>query len=124
MGILDRLENRGLIVRERDRNDRRVVNVTATTRGCLMAREAPSPLQDSLAHGLTRLPTKAQATIARSLGKVVELMEADFAEAAPVLESAEILSADLRDSVSSPRKRSPAKAAQSRRRGRKNDPIR
>jgi DNA-binding MarR family transcriptional regulator len=124
VGILDRLEARGLVVRERDRNDRRVVNVTGTTRGRKVAREAPSPLQDSLAHGLTRLPSRAQATIARSLGKVVELMEAEFAEAAPLLDSAEVLSADLHNSVAAPAGGKPGKAARSRPGGRKSNPNR
>ena len=121
VGILDRLEARGLIARERDHTDRRVVNVTATARGRQVARDAPSPLQDSLASGLTRLPIRTQTTIARSLDKVVDLMEAEFAEAAPLLDGAEILSADLKNSVGSAAKGTPTKSGRSRRRGQKSD---
>lgn len=87
VGILDRLESRGLIQRVRDTEDRRLVNVSATGKGLQVAREAPSPLQDGLAQGLQKLPAEEQSTIARSLERIVELMQATDIEASPVLTS-------------------------------------
>lgn len=75
VGILDRLEEKGWITRVRDRDDRRVVLVSATAEGVALARQAPSPLQRTLANALNALPELEQATIALSLERVVALME-------------------------------------------------
>jgi DNA-binding MarR family transcriptional regulator len=87
VGILDRLEKKGLVKRLRDTVDRRVVNVVATDKGRALADHAPSPLQDGLARSLKRLPEMEQATIALSLERIVELMEAGDIDAAPFLET-------------------------------------
>lgn len=87
VGILDRLEKKGFIRRLRDSNDRRVVNVSATEKGQKLAYNAPSPLQDGLANALNRLSELEQATIALSLKRIVDLMEAGHLEAAPILET-------------------------------------
>jgi DNA-binding MarR family transcriptional regulator len=83
IGILDRLESKGLVARERDKNDRRLVNVMATDRGRELVAKAPSPLQDTLLEGLKALPDMEQATIAFSLERIVDLMEAKEVAPAP-----------------------------------------
>ncbi|WP_269498236.1 MarR family winged helix-turn-helix transcriptional regulator [Castellaniella sp. S9] len=75
VGILDRLEDKGLIVRERGREDRRIVFITATEAGRELARDTPSPLQQKLSESLKALPELEQATITLSLERVVALME-------------------------------------------------
>ena len=85
VGIIDRLEAKGLIKRERDRHDRRLVHVTVTELGSETAAAAPSPLQDSLAKALRGLPEAEQAAISRSLELIVDLMEARQVDAAPIL---------------------------------------
>jgi DNA-binding MarR family transcriptional regulator len=75
VGILDRLEDKGLIVRERGRADRRIVFVSATDAGRDLARDTPSPLQQKLAEALQALPELEQATITLSLERVVGLIE-------------------------------------------------
>jgi len=75
VGILDRLEDKGLVRRERSREDRRTVFVTATPAGVALAEEAPSPLQKHLAEALNALPELEQATITLSLERIVALME-------------------------------------------------
>ncbi|MER1968397.1 MarR family transcriptional regulator [Castellaniella sp. GW247-6E4] len=77
VGILDRLEDKGLIVRERGREDRRIVFITATEAGHKLARDTPSPLQQKLSESLKALPELEQATITLSLERVVALMESD-----------------------------------------------
>ena len=94
IGILDRLEAKGLISRQRDVQDRRKVLVTATDGGLAIADSAPSPLQDTLAEALQVLPEAEQETIAASLQRVVELMEARHLDAAPILETGPIPMAD------------------------------
>lgn len=77
VGILDRLEDKGLVRRERGREDRRIVFVSATEAGVDLARVTPSPLQKKLADALNELPELEQATITLSLERVVRLMETD-----------------------------------------------
>jgi DNA-binding MarR family transcriptional regulator len=87
VGIIDRLESKGLVLRSRDTRDRRLVNVTATAAGRELVKNAPSPLQDSLARALVDLPEIEQATIALALQRIVDLMEVDSLEAGPLLGS-------------------------------------
>lgn len=77
VGILDRLEDKGLVRRERARQDRRIVYVTATDEGRQLAASTPSPLQKKLADALNALPESEQATITMSLERIVDLMESD-----------------------------------------------
>ncbi len=90
IGILDRLESKGLVRRERNTTDRRVVNLWLTPDGRRLVETAPSPLQDTLAGSIERLPTDEQFSIAAALERVVGLMEADQLDAAPLLESGPI----------------------------------
>lgn len=94
VGILDRLEEKGLINRERGREDRRIVFVSATESGRKLAQETPSPLQQKLADALNALPELEQATITLSLERIVTLMADDSAAAAPVAAVSETLLAD------------------------------
>lgn len=77
VGILDRLEDKGLIQRERGRQDRRIVFITATQAGVQLAEQTPSPLQKKLSDALNALPELEQATITMSLERIVDLMESD-----------------------------------------------
>ncbi|MFH1892219.1 MAG: MarR family transcriptional regulator [Candidatus Zixiibacteriota bacterium] len=90
VGILDRLEKKELIHRTRDRKDRRQVNIVATESGMRLARNAPSPLQDGLARALSKLSDLEQATIALSLRRIVDLMEVNDFDAAPILETGQL----------------------------------
>lgn len=91
VGILDRLEKKELIRRTRDEKDRRQVNVAATESGVRLANHAPSPLQDGLARALSKLSELEQATIALSLRRIVDLMEVDDFDAAPILEAGQLV---------------------------------
>lgn len=77
VGILDRLEDKGLIIRERGREDRRIVFITATAAGQTLASETPSPLQKQLSDALKKLPELEQATITLSLERIVKLIDSD-----------------------------------------------
>lgn len=86
IGILDRLDYKGLIRRSRDTRDRRIVNVILTECGKDLIRNAPSPLQDKLTQALNRLPETEKAAIAESIELVVKMMDVDNVGAAPILE--------------------------------------
>lgn len=88
VGILDRLEQKVLVVRERSRLDRRVVNIEITADGRRLANSAPSPLQEKRSKSLQEIPEIEQVSITEALEKIVALMEADHLDAAPVLETA------------------------------------
>lgn len=91
VGILDRLEEKKLVTRERSTKDRRLVTLSVTEEGRRVAAHAPSPLQDTLTEALSALPLNEQIEIAQSLERVVSLMEAQHIDAAPILATGPIV---------------------------------
>lgn len=75
VGILDRLEKKGLIQREKNKTDRRKLDVSITDEGRKVSEATPNPLQD-LFDTLAQLPDMEKATIAFSLEKVANMMNA------------------------------------------------
>ena len=90
VGILDRLENKGYIRRERDLRDRRLVQVSLTEQGKTLCSNAPSPLQDTLAEAMGKLPETELLVITESLERIVGLMQLQHVDAAPILETGPI----------------------------------
>jgi len=84
-GILDRLEARGLISRQRQKDDKRRVLVDLTSSGHRAVHEAPPALHDSFLFKLRNLPQKQQAEISKTLKNLVSMMAADDLDAAPIL---------------------------------------
>lgn len=87
VGIIDRLEMKGLVQRTRSQTDRRQVQISITQDGRSLAARAPSPLQDRLARALDGLPSADRASIAESLERIVGLMEIGHVDAAPILDT-------------------------------------
>lgn len=90
VGIVDRLEEKGLVQRKRDKNDRRLIHICTTTAAERLIAAAPSLLQDTLSRGLVELPESEQIAITTAVEKLVELMEASDLGAAPILETGPI----------------------------------
>lgn len=94
VGILDRLEAKGLVSRHRGQEDRREVFVELTRQGAAFVASAPSPLQSALVDRLRQLPRKDQSRLAASLEEIVGLMQAETLDAVPVLASPRIAKAN------------------------------
>ncbi|MDQ2070559.1 MarR family winged helix-turn-helix transcriptional regulator [Natronospira bacteriovora] len=86
-GILDRLEKRGYITRNRRPEDKRQVLVALTDAGRALIERTPLPLQERFTQRLAELPLERQAEINEALQQVVTMMEAEELDAAPLLAS-------------------------------------
>lgn len=94
VGILDRLEQKQLVTRQRSSVDRRVVNVEITEMGRHLVRSAPSPMQETLAKAFQKLPEIEQVSITMALEKIITLIEAEDIDAAPILETGSLVNAN------------------------------
>jgi DNA-binding MarR family transcriptional regulator len=74
VGILDRLEARGLVQRERSSEDRRVVTISLTRAGRDLVKRAPEVAQGLLVSGLEQLSVQKRKTISRGLSLLVEIL--------------------------------------------------
>lgn len=84
-GILDRLESRSLVVRERQTDDKRRVLVRLTSNGRQTARKAPPPLENGFLRQLEALPLAKQSEIDCVLKRLVAMMSAEELDPAPML---------------------------------------
>jgi len=75
-GVVDRLEKKGYVSRDRGQGDRRVINVQLTPQGKKLVKRAPNPVQGKMIYGLRRLKKKKLNSIYDSVNKLVEIMEA------------------------------------------------
>lgn len=75
-GIIDRLEAKGLVSRDRSLADRRKVVVRPTERGKLMANDMPWPLQERFSEELAELQETEIEHIDAVLKRLVVMMEA------------------------------------------------
>jgi len=76
VGIVDRLEKHGLVVRTRDHKDRRVVHVSLTEEGRSLVSKAPKVPQKILLVGLEQLPDRKLKTVHTGLDIIVSLLNA------------------------------------------------
>lgn len=89
--ILNRLEERNLLTRERSTQDRRRVKLQLTDAGKAVYRDAPLPLQDTFSGRFEALPHWEQHQIVAALTRVAEMMDAEDIDAAPLLDSADVV---------------------------------
>ena len=86
VGVLDRLQAKGLIKRERNPDDRREVTIVATDAGRQVAAQTPFPLQHSLQRALRHMTVEERKQVAACMARLVELMGANELDAGPMLE--------------------------------------
>ncbi len=84
--ILDRLEKRNLVFRERSTQDKRKVHAYLTDEGFEMLKGAPMPLQEQFARQFSDLHEWEQTMIISSLQRVAQMMDAQHIDASPVLD--------------------------------------
>ena len=76
VGIIDRLEIRGMVSRTRSQEDRRVVEIDLTTQGKDLVTNAPEVASGLLVKGMETLPDEKLASIADGLEELVRLLGA------------------------------------------------
>jgi DNA-binding MarR family transcriptional regulator len=84
--ILDRLEKKALIIRERSTSDRRKVQVDVTDSAVEILKDAPLPLQHQFTQQFNDLQEWEQLMIISSLSRIAQMMDAQHIDAAPVLD--------------------------------------
>jgi DNA-binding MarR family transcriptional regulator len=87
-GILERLENRGLIVRRRSNTDKRKVLISITETCQELMQKAPPPMQEHFIDSFNCLQDWEQSMILSSLQRIVCLMDAKSIKVAPILAEA------------------------------------
>lgn len=84
--IIDRLETRGLIQRQKGVVDKRTVSLMLTDAGQQLVAAAPRPLQEAFLKQFDALQNWEQAAIISSLQRVAEMMNAQDIDASPLLD--------------------------------------
>ena len=74
-GVIDRLEQKALVKRQRNSPDRRIINIQLTANGKKMAEVAPPPIQERVIDGLQRLSSKELDQIIHSLAKLTKMLD-------------------------------------------------
>lgn len=83
--ILDKLEARGLVVRYRNAEDRRVVHSKLTERGAQMLDGAPPFLHERFVSGFAKVDAARQSALVAALEQVADMMGAPAAHRDEVL---------------------------------------
>jgi DNA-binding MarR family transcriptional regulator len=87
VGVLDRLEGRGLVTRTRSTEDRRVVEIDLTVQGKDIVNKAPEVAQGLLVRGLEPLSDEDITRIANALEQLVKILGAQEIPAKLLLSS-------------------------------------
>jgi DNA-binding MarR family transcriptional regulator len=84
--ILDRLEARQLVIRERGASDKRRVYARLTDQGRALIADAPKPLQETFVRRFSKLKDWEQSQIISAVERIASMMDADDIDASPVLD--------------------------------------
>ncbi len=84
--ILDRLEKRGLVYRERSKEDKRKVHAHLSQEAIEILKNAPIPLQDHFTRQFDRLQEWEKTMIISALQRLAQMMDAQDIDASPVLD--------------------------------------
>lgn len=85
--IVDRLESRGLVQRQRRETDRRMVEVHLAEPGALLLDECPPLLQHRFLARLEELEAWEQTWLLAALQRVASMLDAEHLDASPILQA-------------------------------------
>jgi DNA-binding MarR family transcriptional regulator len=74
-GIVDRLEQKGLVRRVRNSPDRRMIIIELTEAGNALAQHAPPPIQRKIVDGLEMLPKSEMEKIVDGLNMLTRMLD-------------------------------------------------
>ena len=74
-GVIDRLEKKRLVTRQRNSPDRRIINIQLTSDGKKLAKIAPPPIQQRVVDGLQQLSSRELDQIIFSLAKLTKMLD-------------------------------------------------
>ena len=74
-GIIDRLEQKGLVKRLRISADRRIITVELTKDWKVLAENAPPPIQWKIIDGLNKISEKDIKRVADTLAKLTNMLD-------------------------------------------------
>ncbi|MFH2122189.1 MAG: MarR family transcriptional regulator [Pseudomonadota bacterium] len=91
--MLDKIQKKGLISRDRSLNDQRVVRLYLTEKGAILLAKAPRPAQGALSDVLCRLPDKVLCELESGLNQFIATLKIVDKQAAmlPISEEKEDL---------------------------------
>lgn len=84
--IIDRIEKRGLVKRQRSQLDKRKVHAYLTEEGAELLEKAPLPLQDHFIQRFQNLDSWEQSLLLSSVQRISKMMNAADLDVAPLLE--------------------------------------
>ncbi len=84
-GILERLEKRGLLVRQRSQRDKRRIMVSITDAGRQILATGPPMMQEAFVERFSNLQEWEQTMILSALQRLVSIMDAKAIDASPFL---------------------------------------
>ena len=88
--LIDKLEKKGFVHRQRSDQDRRQVRVQITQSGRQTLADAPDPLHDRFVKDFESLPDWERSMILAALERVANLLKAEGLDVLPVLDTAAI----------------------------------
>jgi len=88
--ILDRLQERGMVVRQASKIDKRKVHVSLTDFGLEKVTNAPAPLQENFINHFNNLNEWEQTTMLSTLQRIAYMMDAEGLDAAPILQTGDL----------------------------------
>ena len=83
-GVIDRLQQRGLVERTRRVRDRRVVSITLTEQGRTLSALLPDPIEKKLIQGLAHMELGKIETLADDMNRILNLIDAGGGEPVPL----------------------------------------
>lgn len=88
--LIDKLQCKGLVVREKSKVDKRRTDIALTEEGMQTLRYAPDPLHQKFVRKFEALEDWEQAMLVASLERVATMIDAEDLDAAPLFDTGDI----------------------------------